>query len=194
MNARRLGTRLAGSPCKVSGERHRRRTKFARFPVRRSREPLIPCLLLLLLLPLGSCAHPREVPQVDVRAEEEEVIRTSIRAVLEREGYTLEPHEADDRFFTTEWQPAEDRLSRVTVRLTHTTLGFALSTKVVLASADEGQADPIMRFACGGLNWVVTSDTELKAKAKEREAFLGREIQALWQDSRRTLLESQSPR
>lgn len=180
MNARRLGTRPR--PLTSAHPRSRRR-----------RLSTLLCAALLSAVFIAACAHPKEVVQVDVRAEEERVIQAAIQSVLEREGYALNQYDAKDRFFTTEWQAEEDTLHRVTVRLTHTTLGFALATKVVYAAPDAGQENPIMRFSEAGREWVVTGDEALKAKAKEREAFLGREIQTVWQDSRRVLL-SQEPR
>ncbi len=151
-----------------------------------------------------ACVSAPQVSQEDVREREEALLLEAIGVALEHEGYQVSAEAREGRYVETRWVGDQEHRRRVTVRVSHTSMGLALATRVQLAvpvaetgvggvgtlaetrqgnvatsSLGEGGQAVLID---GGL-WQIEATRSEAAKAEEGR--VGKAIEAEWRSLRR---------
>lgn len=155
------------------------------------------CLCLALLatasLAVGCVSTRAAVPQQDIRATEQDTVADAAREVLREAGYVIERD--DGRFLQSAWRGDDSQRERIHVRISDTSMGVALATRITTAlpvPAGEAPADSDASIVIiEQAPWRIAS--ERTDAVRERESRIARDIQVRWRELRRAVVAAQPP-
>lgn len=131
---------------------------------------------------LSGCVSPADVPQEDVRMTEQDLIAQAVQDVLAEDGWEVAQSVGDGKLVRTDWRPMEGKRRQLEVRISHTSMGFALGTSVETAVPWDGVgAGPEQQtVTIDGEEWVL--DQSSRAEEKDVERSIGLQIQSRWKE------------
>jgi len=122
-----------------------------------------------------------DVPQENVRLEEEDIIKMAVNNVLTEEGWQVSAVDSDGKLVKTAWRGDDVRRRQVSVRVSHTSMGFAVATRVKTAvPVTEATAPAPDHITIDGRPWRLDPSGRDDEKSEERR--LGLRIQDRWQE------------
>lgn len=133
---------------------------------------------------------------------EQEIIAQAVVDVLQDNGWEVAESISDGKLVRTSWReipgdsgaPAGEHRRKLEVRISHTSMGFALGTKVetaVPADAVPADAVPADTVMIDGDLWVLKEDARAEEKQVERAVALM--IQDRWQELKREMRSQPEP-